>query len=266
MSFWDDLTGSTAAAASKAAAADTYGKQQTAIGSLLGYGNDAKAGFDAIGDSYTPYVAAGNRLAGNTSDALNNLIQNPSSVSSLPGYQFDLQQGTQAADRSAAARGMDQSGRTLKDLTRFGTGLADNTYGSQLSRLMALNGQGFTQGMQAQGAQNQAYGTGLTDQFGARTSAYNGDMASAGTIGQGDVAAAGAQSAGAQNLLNAGLKIGGLGLGALSGGGALSSLMGGAQGTGNGMTDLPNNGTGIYTGPANQAGFGPTYARNSSYS
>lgn len=236
MSFWDDLTGKTAADASKAAAADTYGKQQSAVGSMLGYGNDAKAGFDAIGASYQPYVDRANTLSGNSSDALNNLIQNPNSVSSLPGYQFDMSQGVNATDRSAAARGMDQSGRTLKDLTRFGTGLADNTYGNQLSRLLGINQQGFGQGMQATGAQNSAYGTGLTDQLGARTTAYNGMMTDAGTIGQGDIAAANARAAGSQNLLNTGVKLGGMVLGAatgmpvgMGGGDPFSSLMGGSN-------------------------------------
>ena len=76
----------------------------------------------------------------------------------LPSYQFDQQEGQRAVDRSAAARGMDASGRTLKDLTRFGTGLSDQTYGNQLTRLLGLNLQGFSQGMSALGAQNSAYG------------------------------------------------------------------------------------------------------------
>jgi hypothetical protein len=125
MGLWSDLTGKTGAEAARAAAADTYGKQQSAISKLLGYGEDYKAGYDEIGDSYKPYAAMGTRLAGNTSDALNNLILNPGSVRTLPSYQFDQAEGTRAVDRSSAARGMDASGRTLKDLTRFGTGIAD---------------------------------------------------------------------------------------------------------------------------------------------
>lgn len=251
MSFWDDLTGSTAADASKAAAADTYGKQQGAIGKLLGYGDQYKAGYDQIGASYQPYVNQASTLSGNTSGALNNLIQDPGSVRSLPGYQFAQQEGSRAIDRSAAARGMDQSGRTLKDLNRFGTGLADQTYGNQLQRLMGLNQQGFSQGMQAQGAQNQAYGQGLQGQFGARQTAYGGDMGSAGTIGQGDIAAANARASGSQNLLSTGLKIGGMALGAF-GGGPMGALMGGG-GTGTSMSGGgggydPNTNMPLYSG------------------
>jgi hypothetical protein len=69
---------------------------------------------------------------------------------------------------------------------------------------MALNGQGFTQGMTATGAGNAAYGEGLRGELGARSTAYGGDMSSAGTIGQGDIAAANAKAAGSQNIINAG--------------------------------------------------------------
>lgn len=240
MGFWDDLTGKTAADASKAAASDTYGKQQSAISRLLGAGDQIKAGYDNIGASYQPYIDRANTLGGNSNNALNTLIQDPGSVRSLPSYQFDQQQGVQAVDRSAAARGMDQSGRTLKDLTRFGTGLADKTYGDQLSRLMGINQQGFSQGMQATGAQNSAYGAGLQGQYGARQTAYGGDMTSAGTIGQGDIAAANARAAGTQNIFNTGAKLVGSGIaaatGGMGGGGPLASLMSGAGGGTGGFT------------------------------
>jgi len=218
MGWWSDLTGKTGADAAKAAAADTYGKQQSAIARLLGYGDELKAGYDTIGASYQPTINSANRLAGASNEALTNLIQNPDSVRSLPAYQFDQQEGRRAVDRSAAARGMDASGRTLKDLTRFGTGLADQTYGNQLMRLLGLNQQGFSQGLSALGAQNSAYGQGLQGQYGARSSAYNGDMASAGTIGQGNIAAANARAAGAQNIFNGAMKLGGLAFGAATGG------------------------------------------------
>src|SRR5689334_498213 len=112
MGFWDDLTGKTAADASKAAAADQYGKQQSAIQRLLGYGNEYKAGMDELSTKYNPFISTG--LTAN--DAYARLLADPNSVRSLPGYQFDQAEGTRAVDRSAAARGLDASGRTLKDL------------------------------------------------------------------------------------------------------------------------------------------------------
>jgi hypothetical protein len=201
MGFWEDITGKTASDAANAAAADTYAKQQDAINKLLGYGDQYAGRFDTLAQSYDPYVSTG--LTANS--ALARLLADPSSVRSLPEYQFAQDQGVQALDRSAAARGMLNSGRQSKDLLRFGTGLADQTYGNQLQRLMGLN----QQGLGATTAQNATIGQGLAGQLGTRQSAYQGGMNSAGTIGQGMVAGANAESQGMSNLLNTGLNLAG---------------------------------------------------------
>lgn len=199
MSFLSSLTGEDAADASRRAAADTYQKQQSAISQLLGYGDDYAKYFQ---DTYAPYTANGRYY----NDALRQLVENPSSVRALPGYQFDQDQGIQALDRSAAAKGMLNSGRASKDLMRFGTGLADKTYGDQLQRLMGLN----QQGLSATAASTQ----GETGRLGTRTTAFGGQMNAAGTIGQGDVAAANAMASGSQNLLNFGGNLAGKFIGA----------------------------------------------------
>lgn len=51
-----------------------------------------------------------------------------------PGYQFRLDQGTQALERSAAARGGLLSGGTLKDLTDYQQGAASQEYGNAYNR------------------------------------------------------------------------------------------------------------------------------------
>lgn len=209
MSFFGDLLGDTGAEAARSAAADTYAKQQAAIGKLIGYGDDYAQQYKDLSHQYDPYVATGN--AGNA--ALLRLLQDPSSVASLPGYQFDMQQGVNALDRSAAARGTLNSGRSQKDLLAYGTGLADNTYGSQLQRLLGVSQ--FGQGANA--AQIGTVGQGLAGQLGTRTTAYGGDMTAAGTIGQGEIAAANAKAQGAQNVMNGIGKIAGSAFSAFSG-------------------------------------------------
>src|SRR5712692_2716617 len=47
-----------------------------------------------------------------------------------PGFQFRLQQGEQALERSAAARGNLLSGGTAKALTQYGQDYASNEYGN----------------------------------------------------------------------------------------------------------------------------------------
>lgn len=51
-----------------------------------------------------------------------------------PGYQFQLQQGQQALERSAAARGAITSGGTLRSLSRFNQGLAATSFGDAFER------------------------------------------------------------------------------------------------------------------------------------
>lgn len=52
-----------------------------------------------------------------------------------PGYQFSLQQGLNAVNASGAARGLLNSGATIKAATSFGQGLAQSTLGDYLNRL-----------------------------------------------------------------------------------------------------------------------------------
>lgn len=59
-----------------------------------------------------------------------------------PGYQFALDQGIDAIDSSAAARGNVFSGATMKAAQEFGTGLANQEYGTYLNRLTGQAGQG----------------------------------------------------------------------------------------------------------------------------
>jgi hypothetical protein len=51
-----------------------------------------------------------------------------------PAYQFQLKQGQQALDRSAAARGMGYSGAQMKAAQQFGQGLASQEYDKQYNR------------------------------------------------------------------------------------------------------------------------------------
>lgn len=80
-----------------------------------------------------------------------------------PGYQFALSQGVEAVEKSAAGRGLLQSGQTLKSLTEYGQGLASSNIENYLNRLQGLAGTGQTSaaqtgafGAQAAGAAGQA--------------------------------------------------------------------------------------------------------------
>lgn len=76
-------------------------------------------------------------------------------LANTPGYQFRFDQGQQAIERSAAARGTALTGGTLKELARFGSGLASQEFGAEADRLARL-----TQLGQSGAQQLGNYGTG----------------------------------------------------------------------------------------------------------
>ena len=53
-----------------------------------------------------------------------------------PGYQFRMSEGLKALERSAASRGLLESGGTLKDITRFGQDLASQEYTNAFQRYL----------------------------------------------------------------------------------------------------------------------------------
>ncbi|MDR2214620.1 MAG: hypothetical protein LBE59_02125 [Nevskiaceae bacterium] len=61
-----------------------------------------------------------------------------------PGYAFNLAQGQQAIERSAAARGGLASGNTLAATSQFAQGLASQEYNNYVNQLMAQAGLGQT--------------------------------------------------------------------------------------------------------------------------
>jgi hypothetical protein len=138
-------------------------------------------------------------------------------LAATPGYQFSLQQGEQAAQNSAAARGLGVSGAALKGAATFATGLADNTYQQQFQDAVANGTNELAVNTGAQGnltntynrlmgtaslGENAAAMTGTAGTAAANTAASaitsGGAAAAAGTIGTGN-----ALSSGVNGLANA---------------------------------------------------------------
>lgn len=71
---------------------------------------------------------------------LQQLIANPSSVTQLPGYQFQLDQGSKAVADAMGPGGFAGSGNEAAALTTFGQGVASSFYGQQTSLLASLSG------------------------------------------------------------------------------------------------------------------------------
>ena len=71
---------------------------------------------------------------------LQELIANPGSVTSLPGYQFNFDQGSQAVARQMAAGGFLNSGNEATALTQYGQNYAMSTFNQQAQLLSSLAG------------------------------------------------------------------------------------------------------------------------------
>src|SRR3990167_5123295 len=150
---WNDFTGVTAANQQAEAIADQAAKEeaeakaaqqffanQSALGirdifgaSQLGsqaihdYGGLATG---AIGESADAALGA-------MFDAKGNLA---SGFQADPGYQFRQQQGEDAINRAASARGGRLSGRTLQELGEFNSGLASQEFGNYANRELDFAG------------------------------------------------------------------------------------------------------------------------------
>ena len=100
--------------------------------------------YNQIRTDYTPYTSAG----ANAANKLNSYINNTPSFNMAdfyndPGYQFTLQQGQNAVNNSAAAKGGLLSGAAAKGLTSYSTGLANQTYNDAWNRYMQNRQQTF---------------------------------------------------------------------------------------------------------------------------
>ncbi len=205
MGFFDTLLGKDSAAASKKAAADTYAKQSRAAEESRAAGNQYQGSMEGLSHRYDPYIQGGNSayerllqglgLSGN-GEAFTNAYR------SLPGYQSGMDSGSKAvASRLNAGPGM-QSGAAQKALYRFGSDYEDQRSGDYLQRLMGVGQQGLGATQAGVNTAAQGYGGQLQGGLQGANQMFQG----AGTIGQGDVAAATARSQGLSNTIGLGMQ------------------------------------------------------------
>jgi len=126
--------------------------------------------------------------------ALNSIVQNPFSLMGDPGYQFAFNQGIQAIDRAAAAKGQLESGNRGEALFKFGHDYAGNYYGDAIKTLSGISGANYspaTAAQEALAAQNQGVGvaqTGVTNTnnaYSALSQGLGGFGTSLGALGTG---------------------------------------------------------------------------------
>ena len=164
-----------------------------------------------------------------------------------PGYAFRLQQGQQALERSAAARGMTLSGAQAKALQGYGQGMASQEYqnaynryntdqGNLYNRLSGISGTGLQAGSALAGV-----GTNVANQI-ANTQLGAGNALAAGQVG-----AANAYG----NMFNTLANQGAASWNAYSNPWTSANMMSGVQGS-QGAADYWGNPNNTYTGYSGQ--------------
>jgi len=175
--------------AQEVAAAVGPGAQTSTLGNILGYAKTAAPIVGGISKLMGGYQAiqAGKQVNPNQADPfspyrsqyagqLQNLMNNPNSVTQTPGYQFNLAQGLQGLQAQQAAQGRLVSGGALIQGQQFGQQLASQSYNDQLKTLMTLSGAN----------QSPATGAAAMQSVGASNlgSTYGGWQSIAGGLGQ----------------------------------------------------------------------------------
>ena len=120
-----------------------------------------------------PWRQAGAQAVGE----MQNMLSGNYDLTTDPGYQFRLEQGTNALDASAAARGNLFSGRQLKALTEYGQNFGTNEYNNRFNRLASMAGMGQVSSGQSAGLganYAQQMGGSIYDAGQARASGYMG--------------------------------------------------------------------------------------------
>jgi len=127
-----------------AAGEDIYGALGTTADQYLtGSTADARTALGAGREAYAPVTALGQKYGGATSLYLDALgVNGPggadrakAAFTTGPGYQFAVDQATDAAARKAASLGIAGSGNTLDAIRDRAQGFANQEYGTYLSRL-----------------------------------------------------------------------------------------------------------------------------------
>lgn len=155
--------------------------------------------FDTTQANLAPYMRSGVNALGSLNAQLPSLMTpfSATQYQQSPGYAWQMGQGVQAVQNSAAAAGGIKSGNTLQALTNFGQGLANSDYQQAYQNYMQQQQQSFNMlNTLAAGGQNAAAGLGgISTQVGGQIGSN--------LIGAGNALAAG--QVGSANAIGGGI-------------------------------------------------------------
>jgi len=133
------ILGAAAIGAAGSAAAGIYGSNKAAKAQDKAAKRAAQAQKDALAAQTAliePYVSAGKNALAEYQKLAPYQNFGMAQFQADPGYNFRMSEGIKALERSAAARGLLQSGGTLKGIQQYGQNLASEEYQNAFSRYL----------------------------------------------------------------------------------------------------------------------------------
>lgn len=185
------LIGLGIAAAAGTAAAGIYGANKAADAQKSAAKKAAKAQQNALAAQTKlakPYVEAGQTALAEYQKLAPYQPFGMAQFQADPGYQFRMSEGMKALERSAAARGLLQSGGTLKGTMQYGQNLASAEYENAFSRYLTerearLDPYRYLTGVGQAAAAGQAANVGSTGAALADIAAQRGNVQAAQYMG-----------------------------------------------------------------------------------
>ena len=180
-----------AVAAAGTAAAGIYGANKAADAQKKAAKKAAKAQENALAvqtELAKPYVEAGKTALAEYEKLAPYQDFGMAQFEADPGYQFRMSEGMKALERSAAARGLLQSGGTLKGTMQYGQNLASAEYENAFSRYLTqrearLDPYRYLTGVGQPAAAGQAANVGSTGAALADIAAQRGNVQAAQYMG-----------------------------------------------------------------------------------
>jgi hypothetical protein len=193
-------------------ASDAYSSASSSMANAISQGITATTeARDQARSDLSPWRSAGQTALSQYAGLLGlsgySAVDPTSTLQSTPGYQWSLNQGIGALDRSAASKGLLTSGAQQKGLLTYGMGLADTTYNNYLSNLSGLTSGGLS-AAGGQATTSTSAGSDLSNLYSSL-----GESQANATLGSYS-----ASQSSNQNNFNNLLSLGGLGLGMYSSG------------------------------------------------
>jgi hypothetical protein len=113
---------------------------------IRGAGNAREQGFDEALGVYAPatdllkdYISFGKEQLG----SLRDLLKDPSSIRTQPGYEFGLQEGLRGLQQQYAAQGKYFSGEAMRDTSKWASDYGTKNYWNTIKSLQDLVGIGY---------------------------------------------------------------------------------------------------------------------------